>query len=105
MTCLDDLQNHVTAQDVDNLPKHVNDTLKAAQKSKLRALIGRQPPAASRGSGAAGTGPARHIYAFFAKHVDDSINVHGEAQRVMEDLQSSRCWETLELNCYTLATF
>jgi hypothetical protein len=24
---------------------------------------------------------ARRIYAFFAKHVDDSINVHGEAQR------------------------
>jgi len=46
VTCLYDLQNHVTAQDVDDLPKYVKDMLKPAQKSKLKALIGGQLPAA-----------------------------------------------------------
>jgi hypothetical protein len=126
VTSLNDLQNHVTAQDVDNLPKHVKDKLKPAQKSKLKALIGRQPPAAEEGTLASTStsvrthasaatksveksrngGPsARRIYAFFAKHVDDSINVHGEAQRVMQDLQHSYWWDNLELNCFALATF
>jgi hypothetical protein len=45
------------------------------------------------------------INAFFAKHVDELINVHGEEQRVMEDLLSSRWCESLELNCFTFATF
>jgi hypothetical protein len=49
VTSLNDLQNHVTVQDVDELPKHVKDKLKPAQKSKLKALIGRQPPAAGEG--------------------------------------------------------
>jgi hypothetical protein len=42
VTCLDDLEKHVTAQDVDDLPKYV----KPVQKSKLKALIGGQLPAA-----------------------------------------------------------
>jgi hypothetical protein len=46
VTCLYDLENHVTAQDVDDLPKFVKDTQKPAQKSKLRALIGGQFSAA-----------------------------------------------------------
>jgi hypothetical protein len=48
---------------------------------------------------------ARRIYAFFAKHVDDSINVHGEAQRVMQNLQASYWWESLELDCFPQPTF
>jgi hypothetical protein len=36
VTCLYDLDNHVTAQDVDDLPKSVKDTLKPEQKSKLK---------------------------------------------------------------------
>jgi hypothetical protein len=38
------------------------------------------------------------IYAFFSKYVDDSINVHGEAHRMMQGLQSPRWCESLELN-------
>ncbi len=42
VTCLYDLENHVTEQNVDDLPKYV----KPAQRSKLKALIGGQLPAA-----------------------------------------------------------
>ncbi len=45
------------------------------------------------------------MYVFVAKHVGDSIHVHGEVQWVMKDLQSSRWCESLELSCFTLATF
>jgi hypothetical protein len=45
------------------------------------------------------------MYVFVVKHVGDSIHVHGEVQWVMKDLQSSRWCESLELNCFTLATF
>jgi hypothetical protein len=31
----------------------------------------------------------RRIYTLFANHVDDSTNVHGETQRVVQDFQSS----------------
>ncbi len=41
--CLYDLENHATAQDVDELHKY---TLKPEQRSKLKALIGGQLPAA-----------------------------------------------------------
>jgi hypothetical protein len=36
----------VKAQDVDDLPKYIKDKLKPAHKSKLKALIGGQLPAA-----------------------------------------------------------
>ncbi len=36
----------MTAQDVDDLPKYVKDMLKPVQRSKLKALIGGQLPAA-----------------------------------------------------------
>ncbi len=42
VTCLYDLENHVTEQNVDDLPKYV----KPAQKSKLKTLIAGQLPAA-----------------------------------------------------------
>ena len=45
VTCLYDLEI-ATAQDVDDLPKYVKDTLKPAQRSKLKALIGGQLSAA-----------------------------------------------------------
>ncbi len=61
VTSLNDLQNHVTAQDVDELPKHVKDKLKPAQKSKLKALIGRQSPAAGEGTLAGSEAVAGHI--------------------------------------------
>jgi hypothetical protein len=51
VTCLSDLENHVTAQDVDYLPKYVKDMLKPVQKSKLIALIkGHLPEAGGRAS-------------------------------------------------------
>ena len=46
VTCLYALENHVTEQNVDDLPNYVKDMLKPAQKSKLKALIGGQLPAA-----------------------------------------------------------
>ena len=58
----------------------------------------------ARGS-AAGAAPRRRIYAFFAKHKDDTINVHGEAQKVMENLQASPWWQGFELNCFPLPTY
>ncbi len=81
VTCLGDLENHVTEQDVDDLPKYVKDTLRPAQRSKLKALIARQPPAAggrasapalvassTRESGVAVAPSAGRIYSFFVKH-------------------------------------
>jgi hypothetical protein len=96
VTCLDHLA-YVGAQDVDDMAKSVK--LKPFHIKIIKTMIaelsaavhatGGQPStsainavaAATRECGTAGTGPARRIYAFFAKHVDDSINVHGEAQR------------------------
>jgi hypothetical protein len=45
------------------------------------------------------------IYAFFAKHVEDSINVHGEAQQVMHNMAMSPWWNNFELDLFVLATF
>jgi hypothetical protein len=42
VTCLYDLENHATAQDVDESHKYA---LKPEQRSKLKALIGGQLPA------------------------------------------------------------
>jgi hypothetical protein len=50
VTCLDDLQNHVKAQDVEDLPKYIKDKLKPAHKSKLKALIEGQLPKAGNGT-------------------------------------------------------
>ena len=61
VTSLNDLQNNVTAQDVDELPKHVKDKLKPAQKSKIKALIGRQPPEAGEGALTGSEAVAGHI--------------------------------------------
>jgi len=47
----------------------------------------------------------RRIYAFFAKHAQDSINVHGEAQRVMQNLKLERWWKNFELDCFPMPTF
>jgi hypothetical protein len=96
VTCLSDLEKHVTAQDVDDLPKYVKDTLKPAQKSKLKALIGRQLPAVGGRALLPRLSPARLVtcstrgaerwtnlclpkFAAFDKHSKDSLDVHGEA--------------------------
>ena len=48
----------------------------------------------------------RRIYAFFAKHLQDStINVHGEAQKVMENLKQSSWWQNFELDSFPLTTY
>ena len=62
-----------------------------------------QLTAGARGSEPVSEQPRRRIYAFFAKHKDDTINVHGEAHRVMEDLQASP-GRSLECNCFPLTT-
>ena len=52
-----------------------------------------------------GTVVSERVYAFFAKHVDDSINVHGQTQNVMEDLRLSSWWKHFELDIFTIPTF
>ena len=52
-----------------------------------------------------GTESRRRILAFYAKHKDHRINVHGEAQKVMENLRQSHWWRNFELDQFVLATY
>ena len=65
-----------------------------------RASTSRHAP-----DGAVAAASTRRVYAFFCKHVDDTINVHGEAQMVMQNLLTSPWWRNFELNALVMPTF
>ena len=73
-----------------------------AQKSAVDTFAAATHVAASEASGSHGT---RRIYAFSAKHVQDSINVHSEAQAVKQNLKLKRWWKNFELDCFAMPTF
>ena len=83
-------------------PVHAATLASGAQTSAVDTLVATTHVAALEASGSRGT---RRIYAFYAKHAEDRIDVHREAQNVMQNLQGQAQWQNFELNCFPMPTF